>query len=1356
MGSVHVVYMQFPCATPIAQRVDTSLIAQYNFNDRYVNPSGSPTVAKNTAGPFPPNPPPFTPFAEISNLVLSNASYWCQNHAGLCISPLIQGKGWPAGTPVGDQSLYEMAKQFQSIPFQVGMTVELWFRKTVNVIPHNYVPFVALTACEGPTALGSIQSPPTTILYNQLEEYFQNPWTLVDCNGGTPLYNIPTRAYITDAGNKIGACSIVNNDLHLPWLGSNCAVGYMQQMNAVPADFSTVTYPGRRNTGLHYYVHTIAAQSSYGCEIDGYYQTFIFSGHKSSGKIYFCAEAAQDFGTGWTYMEYIDGVNPTAGFNGAFEGMYDAAPQFIHSMWNMFAPDLDWGPDRGIRKFNGYKGPYGYPVNPGNGETCAPNLWRAQIRQPQVNCMDPPPAYGGSMGLKFGNWNPASVPPDLAPYETTTSNQWQGEILYFAIHLNTFSPQAVKNNYNAGPPNTPPVNQPVVIHLAYCQLIVNFQLPISDYDITTLQCPSNQLFGIVLGVPSSSLGTLTTNFSAPITTSQVPYRFPAKYTLTFVLNNPPPLNPTVVTIPYNSDDNNGGGAYAKPSSVTINIPGATPPSASDFIVFIPFCTPNSTLFNFKVSQPISTQCNTPLNVVITNSFAGFYLFQVISPTRLIPVNTFPFTAPATATFMVQNGDLASFGQGVQWFFHANNGIESSGGFALGSINIATPLPPVLPRSSVVRMTGCSSLSNTFSLSIQAGYPSRYGTCGQLTIQFTQPPTNQGTLYYQTTSTGPFVVVPSTSIAYSSQYNYRFQLPDPRLSTTYTSFVLYTVTDSSPFEPLHSRGNISINVPLLPAMQKPNDFTIRMKQCDLVSSTFLIPVSTNNSLYVQCLGGLNFTILTPPPNPITQGTLAQSRSGLAGTFTNIQSNTSSWIWTQRYEFTPPPYNSVNLSYTWTYEAVTSIDGIHKIYSPVAQFTVIVNASDAPLPKPTTIQNFYVQAGQFGVINMTGIQGGCPSQNNFFVLNALIVTPHAGASPTQNGSLFFYDPSQPNNVGPRIPSAGIVVQLVTGTVNGIMGTYPTYVDASPGLFLVYGPPFPTGSALQTKSNILGHDSFYFFLQNGQRISSAAGKIQITIINPLQGVSQVLSIDENTLNTPLILRGINVPTGAIGVITNLTGLGTILFHALPISYPFSIAFEPGTNQTPPNLVYNPPANVSGNAVGIVHFYMTYPGGLQSPFNYTITFNILNVNQPPWFEITPLPPVSIQTSGASGGPVSNVTQGTSQAFNVTLHSLEFPLMPYTLTISVSSPSLFSLCCQIDHLPYRRIVSGATGNSTSLILYAQKDLLNSFMTPIVFTMNRLIGGPPILRQYISFTVNDNNPTGPLISQFILPVDVKS
>lgn len=1326
------------CNIPYSRRINGAegFLAEYQFNDQYVRPTQSPTVAKNTAGPFPPNPPPFTPFAEISDLILSNSSYRCANHAGLCINPAIRGQGWPAGTPIGDVSMREMASLFKQVPFELGMTVEIWFRKTVESLD-TPVPFFALTNCEGPNPL---------ITQTNSGGVSQAAWTLTDCNqGSTNIYDRPTRAYITDAIDLVGACFTTNQqrpngvggestNQAVPWLGQSCTVGFKSQFFAAEAG-NSYHPPSEANgddKGLHYYVHTISPQAAYGCS----------SSETGPGpnSFSFCSrhKEFQFPGNRWLYSNFFDGFNSaiqSETYQSSSEAFSLFAESCIHSMFNMFSPDLDATSDDCV--LNSF-------TDTTPGEICDPNLWQAQVRKPTSPCSDPPSAYTGSLGLKFGNWNPTS---------TSTQHQWHGEILYFAIHPNALSYSAVVNNWYAGPPNTPSLNSPVIINMAYCQLIVNFQFAITDYDIRTYSCRNNVLYGILLNIPSPSIGTLFINKSIPLASALLPYRFPAiqpnkqPTTFTFVLNSPVPVNSESFSISYNSDDSNGGGTYSVASTVTFNIPGDIIPTASNFVVTLPYCVVNSSTFTFKVSQPISTQCNTPLKVVITESL-GYSLFEVISPTRLIPVNTFPFTTLATSTFMFQTSDPTQYGFGVTWEFHSTDGIKTSSN-AFASVNIPAPTPPIVPVSTRVNVPGCTFISSTVTLLVQPSYSGRAGTCGQMTIQFTQPPIDQGTLYYQPTPSSSFVVVPSTPIAYSTQYVYRFQLPDPRLPVAYNSVVRYVVTDSNPTPALHSYGNMTFLMALITPIQQPGNFFISMKQCDLVSSIFFLPVNTNNSLYIPCPGGLNFTILNEPPFPTTQGTLTQSSTGLTGTFVAITTNVSTFPWNQRYQFVPPPFNSKNLTFTWTYRANTGFSEAPIPYSPTSVFTVFVDASDAPLPVATPVRTFNIQAGQYGIINVTGSQGGCPSQNRFSFLTSLIVTAHAGASPTQNGSLFFYDSTQPNNVGARVPSAGIVVQSVSGTVNGISGTYSSYVDPGPGLMLVYNAAFPTGSALNTNSNILGHDSFYFFLQNSQRISTAAGKIQITIINPLQGVSQVLTIQENAQNTPLILRGINVPTGTVGVITNLTGQGTILFHALPISYPFTIAFEPGADQTPPNLVYNPPVNVSGNALGVVHFYMSYPGGLRSPSSYSVTFNVLQVNQPPWFEITPLPPVHIVTDGR----VSNVTQGTQQAFNVTLHSLEFPLMPYTLTVSVTSPSIFSMCCQ-GNIPYYRTVSGGNQNSSSLILYAQRDLLNSFMHPIGFTLQRLLGGLPIQRQYITFTINDNDPTGPLSSTFVIPVDV--
>src|SRR6185369_12819136 len=88
------------CSIPISKRVgDNFLLAEFQLNDRYVRPLQSATVAKNTAPPL--VPPPFQNLIRVPDLTLSNASYWCQDHAGLCINPQVRGQGWPAGTISG-------------------------------------------------------------------------------------------------------------------------------------------------------------------------------------------------------------------------------------------------------------------------------------------------------------------------------------------------------------------------------------------------------------------------------------------------------------------------------------------------------------------------------------------------------------------------------------------------------------------------------------------------------------------------------------------------------------------------------------------------------------------------------------------------------------------------------------------------------------------------------------------------------------------------------------------------------------------------------------------------------------------------------------------------------------------------------------------------------------------------------------------------------------------------------------------------------------------------------------------------------------------------------------------------------
>ena len=1299
------------CTQPFSNRVTTSfLVAEYQFNDRILNPAAS--VAVNSRADI---------LSTTANLEVQN-SVWCEGRVGICLTEtsLVGFTGFPVSSPYGFSGFSVLANTFASQPFEYGYTIEFWFRKTQN---SKAGVMYALTSCQEPMEV-SVKS---------------NLITLAECSN-VPTNQINTKAFAASTGATEGFASITLNDnyydANYKWqVGSRAEVSL-----AVPGglDPFATSYPEVHSNGLHYYAHTIVGAPNYeedGCisvpgDIDGIYASHFPGGGAFRQSV---VQVGCESFNYWTYSDFIDGQiyfdtskdANVIGYRASSEN-YDTVnaqlQQNYHSNWNPWLPFI------------------GSPWIQGPG--CDPNYWRQQIRAPNPNCQDSsqPPTYSQALNLVFGNYQSEADSSDSA-------QQWQGEILYFAIQRTVLSASAIKRNWEAGPPNTPPVSSEITINMAYCQATSgNFVLDIFDWDSNQLKCSNNVMTGIIKTFPTGVPGLSMTVNGNTIASGMLPFTFPAAQNVQILLATIP-VNSLSTHFTYTANDNNGGGAFANTATVTINIAGNTPPTTTDLVtVSMSSCQLQSPNFVFPVFQPIRTACNPNLYVIIESlpSITNYPLYYLLPNGTGVQLQShqIPFTTLGTTVFYTISPPVESTELIGLMTFKAYDGVQTSGVTVFGFQTAAGG--PATAANSTQILVSCRLISLTFTLPITPFPCTRISS-----IQFTIPSPSQGTLYQSSGGTQPYVPVTSSPLPYPPGTTYQFHLTEVSRNNFQITIPYIVREASSGFE---NGANLIMSIGALPALQSPSNLTIQFAQCTLSSIPFQLPINLNNSLYNSCPGGLSVTLLGSLPNPTTQGLLSVSTTGINGAYTLITLANPTIIYpgSAYFQFTAPTWNSVNIHYAIKFAFASNYTN-NVAFSTYATLSIFVNASQAQIPKPTITTPISVQAGLSTLIQMTGKLGGCAQQASTNILSWLIVAEPAGSSPTQNGSLFFYDPySLPYFEGERIPGPGIVTQNINGIVNGVSGTYSTYVNPDAAGDVVYSSPFPTGSALRTNNAIIGKDVFYYFIQYGQRFAAYAGTVPIQILNPLQGVSQTITLEENAQDTPVQFTGNNVPNGASAVITSLTGAGKILFHALPIVYPFTIEFEPFTDTTPPVLVYRPPLNTFGHALAIAHFYMSYPGGLISAANYTLTFDVLFVNQPGFFTFVPLPPVYF----GANTTITTVNNNTIQAFNTTINNANSipPVYPWTLTVQISSPSTFSLCCLAGN-DYNRIINGHPFNSHYVQVYAQQVFLNQFMHYMTFFIKTLSSS--VTTQTILYSIYDNDPVNPKTTNFQFQVNVK-
>ena len=900
----------------------------------------------------------------------------------------------------------------------------------------------------------------------------------------------------------------------------------------------------------------------------------------------------------------------------------------------------------------------------------------------------------------------------------------------------TLSKNRVLNNWKAGPPNSPPVRSPVNLVIPYCQSLSSiFVLPIYDWDFNELECTNNFMSGIILSIPPANVAFVIVGGQTLTASTTLPYKFNAVQTIQIRVDPIPQFTETT-SFQFTADDNNGGGAFANTATVSITIMGDTPPVGQNFSIGLTECNPISPIFKFPVSDidQLTSVCSAFLFIILIQvpPESIFQLFHLSSNGTGIPITEaeMPLSLVSTTQFYVV-GPPAGSNHHENIVYNVFDGILENPYNSRLHLNYSTGGPANVASVQLI-IIGCQGVTDPFSISVTET------RCAPIdTMTYMVPSPSQGVLYYNP-NTGPTsvytAITNSNPIDYSPNTLYQFHLPDVVRNSYRVSIqvnALNALTDAK------GTGFLNISIGGLPLLQQPANLTIQFPQCNLQSLPFQLPTNANNSIYVGCASGLQQILSGSLPNPNTQGILTVSLSGnINGPYTSILSLPLTVNYNAYFLFTSPSiWNSIDIHYSLKFQTSTNYTGIPE-RTASSTLNIYINASQAKIPEPTVKTSVSVQAGQTIKIDMTGMPGGCAAQAPTNLFNWLIVAlPTAGSSPTQNGSLFFYDPySLPYGEGDRIPSPGISTQSITGLVNGVSGTYSTYIDPDPSGELVYAPPFPTN--LDTNAHIISTDAFYFFMQYGERFSVYAGAVKISITNPLQGISTIVTLDENT-QIPFQMFGTNVPANTVAIITSLTGQGQILFHGIPISFPFTIAFSPFTDSTPPDLNYKPPLNIFGNNLGIVNFHMEYTGGLESPQSYTVSFDVTFVNQPPTGMFVPLQPVYFNLSSIIQTVPNNITQN----FNVTIKNTNSfaPIYPYTLSIYITSPSTLSVCCLAGNDYYRLI--GGSQNSQFIQIYSQLVYLNEFMHFMSFHIRSPTPtSPSPVAQFITFTIYDNDP----------------
>jgi len=1288
------------CSAPWTTRVNNYPVAEYQFNDRLGNQFTNTAI----------NPYGATGIYKITPLTVQSP-YWCQGRVGICLtSPNPSVSGWPVTSQSGMSGMSAMGKFFGKTPLQTSWTIEFWYRKTQNTKPGI---LFALSNCMAQMSINS-------------------NWQLSDCSN-IANYQLNTKAFIASNGPTEGFGTISDNNnfasnTFKPTVAPRSRVNTAKQGAQEPAS----AYMGDSN-GLHYYAHIIVPTATYGTcyningKVDG---ASLKLSHDSISFHHSVAEVACDsLDEQWTYGDYIDSIETINGNTNHLYNYLSGESDFVnqeleaiggfpnyHSLWNPNIPvEGNW-----------------QSMGPG----CDPNYFREQIAKPNANCNPPnPSSYGSDLNLNFGS------------YQTNQAGAqfWEGEILYFGIQATALTPAGVLKNWKAGPPNSPPVSSDVAVNMDYCQKTsAAFTVSIFDWDKDELDCSNNVITAIVRLIPDSSIGTLYVG-GVIVTSVMLPYTFPRANTMQFILVNTP-KNTVQYGIDYTADDGNGGATeFANTATIVITVQGDTPPVANNFSMTVTECNPTTPLFTFPVSDVNSaTNCNAILYVQIRQvPTPGSFQLWVVYPNQTAQMVTeaqLPYAYVSTTTFFVTGPAVTSSHRNSIIYNVFDGQLFSPHNSRLVMTYDSGGAPNV---TSVQFITiGCQLISNIFTIPITETFCAPIGT-----ISFTSLPSpSQGVLYYNpnTGSTSVFIpITSSTPFEYVPTATYQFHLPGV-VRNSYSVRINVNAFTVDTYE--QGSGVLTILVGALPLLQQPANLNVQFQQCDLQSSPFQLPTNANNSIYVGCISGLQQILTGTLPNPTTQGTLTVSPSGnINGPFISIASLPYIANYNAYFRFTAPTWNSIDIHYSLQFASVSNYTGIPE-FTAFSTLGVYVNASQAKIPMPTVKTSVSVQAGQTIKIDMTGLLGGCASQASTNAFNWLIVAlPTAGSSPTQNGSLFFFDPYIiPTFEGARIPSPGIGTTSITGLVNGISGTYSTYINPDPSGELVYAPPFPTN--LDTNAQIISTDAFYFFMQYGQRFSVYAGAVKISTTNPLEGISTSVELLENT-QVPFQIFGVNVPQGTNAIITSLTGQGEILFHALPIIYPFSIEFAPFTDATLPDIIYRPPANTSGNSLAVATFHMEYTGNLRSPQSYTVTFNVEFVNQPGFFTFVPIEPVYFGANSTVSMVPNNVTQG----FNVTLHNTNpnEPIYPWSLSISISSPSTLSVCCLIGN-DYYRIIGGAQ-NSQFIQIYSQRIFLNQFMHSMSFHMLSTSG---LATQFIQYSIYDNDPVDPTTTNFMIEVVV--
>ena len=434
------------CSSQFSDRYTTGLVGDYQFNEGLANPLARTSFNQATS-----------PMSRLfGNISLTSALYWCSNTntAGICLTnPATSGiplRGFPASTVTG---LNIPALGFENqINIVGGWSFEFWYRKTSQ----NTVGIMMATTACGTNVI--MLQPAST------ESYDAQTVNLCDCG--------QNYAPFMDTCGTAGG----QTDNFSP---SNPYCFYQECVQIVN--------PGQSDQFTYFYgpniVNTRAFLGAQGNE------DLIGSGVPATGRPDFpgfvYTQASTQI-TGLGLHHYVHTINyPEEQYIDYLDGKIigtSTTPEGI-TFWDPYTP-FDLQP--GFLNFN---------------------LWQSQINIISTWCTlhpsVPDPEYYPCDQRIYG-------PPLQFSFGSNTAEQfWEGEIRYFGIYSQTLTGAQVIQNYEAGPPNSPPVANPFTETINQCSSnsTGSFLLDVVDSDVSELGCIRTITARILL-LPPSDQGTL--------------------------------------------------------------------------------------------------------------------------------------------------------------------------------------------------------------------------------------------------------------------------------------------------------------------------------------------------------------------------------------------------------------------------------------------------------------------------------------------------------------------------------------------------------------------------------------------------------------------------------------------------------------------------------------------------------------------------------------------------------------------------------------------------------------------------------------------------------------------------------